>query len=150
MLPRHFRYNGAWLLAFQHDPRLGFRRPTASSADTRNHLNAPQIFRHALLTLKRMVVPITKSMLAHGQALWPCLTHAGRWEGITAFAGLGWMRAQSPFPPSHLSTEYPQAWPSGNDRSGPAFAIVLALPIGNWTDAVAKTSLPLLRLQVLR
>jgi len=57
----------------------------ASSADTGYHLNAPQIFRHAFLTLKRMVVPITKSMLAHGQALWPCPTHAGRWEGITAF-----------------------------------------------------------------
>src|SRR5262245_17882822 len=35
----------------------------------------------------------------------------------------------------------PQAWPSGNDRSGPAFAIVLALPIGNWTGARCQDQL---------
>ena len=85
VLPRHFGDNGAWLLAFQHDARLGFRRPTASSADTRDHFDALQTFRNALSALKRMLVRISKSMLAHGQALWPCQIRPGRWEETTAY-----------------------------------------------------------------
>src|SRR5262249_28275400 len=82
--PRDFGNNGAWLLALQHDARIGFRRPPASSADTCDHFDALQTFRTALSALKRMVVR-TRSMLVHGHALCPCRTHAGRWERITAY-----------------------------------------------------------------
>ena len=67
VLPRHFGDNSAWLLAFRHNARLRFRRPTASSADTRDRFDALQTFRNALSALKRMLGHITSRCLLMGR-----------------------------------------------------------------------------------